>query len=144
MAVLPGFLEPISRSSFLRGSFVLLGAQYLVHVLVYFATSSTAWTLLPSPAVALSFWSMFSRQSDTAGPELLLLTILDIALTWSLLSLAIRRARGTDRSEVVACLISIPIVQLFIVFWLGGEGIPRATATQRISLETAVKGLFAG
>ena len=148
MTLLPGFLEPVSRRSYLRGSLVLLVAQYLAHVLVYCAASPTAWTLLPSPAVALAFWSTSGRQSGTASPELLLLTILDIAVTWSLLALAIRRARATDRSEVVACLICVPIVQLFTVFWLGEEAIPGTTdvptATHRISLGTALKGLFAG
>ena len=148
MALLPGFLDPISRKSYLRGSWILLVTQYAAHVLVYWAASQTAWTLLPSPAVALTFWFTSSRQSGVASPELLLLAILDIAVTWSLLALAIRRARTTDRSEVAACLIGVPLVQLFTVFWLGEEGtrgttdIP--TATQRISLGTALKGLVAG
>jgi len=142
MALLPSFLGPVSRRSYLRGSLVLLVAQYLAHVLVYCADSPTAWTLLPSPAVALALWSTSGRQSGTASPELLLLTILDIAVTWSLLALAIRRARATDRSEILACLISVPMVQLFTVFWLGEEGISSttdvSTATQRVSLGTAI------
>ena len=129
MILLPGFRDPISRHLYLRASLVLLVGQYLAHLLVDYAASSAAWTLLPSPAVALAFWSTSTRPSGAAGPELLLLTILDIAVTWSLLVLAIRRARTMARSKVVACLISVPIVQLFILFWLGDDRIHRTAET---------------
>jgi uncharacterized membrane protein YhaH (DUF805 family) len=152
MTLLPSFHGSISRRAYLIGSLVPLVAQYLVHILAYnFAPLDPGWgfpvIVFSSPAISAAF-SFLPGGFAAAKPTLTLLAILDISVAWSLLALAIRRARSTDRSMISACLVSVPVIQIFTIFWLGEEPLPITEnaygPTPHVSINTALKGLLVG
>jgi uncharacterized membrane protein YhaH (DUF805 family) len=152
MTLLPSFHGSISRRAYLIGSLAPLIAQYLVHILVYnFAPLDSGWEfpviVFPSPAISAAFWFLPGGFA-AAKPALMLLAFLDISVAWSLLALAIRRARSTDRSATWACLVSVPVIQIFTIYWLGEEPLPTTEnaygPTPHVSINTALKGLLVG
>jgi hypothetical protein len=144
------FQGSISRAPYLAVSTGFLLTQYLVHGLVYAshidAPSGFLTFMLPAPAIVLGLWIASGWQSDPLVP--LLIAIVDVVIAWVLLASAIRRARTTSQSLLLACLAIVPIIQIPTILWLAGAETPGRNevpiARNRVSLETALKGLIAG
>src|SRR5258706_3259364 len=145
-----GFQGTIARAPYLVTSIVLLFVQYLVQGLVYAAHDHAVlgfWNFtFAIPIAGLTLWFEPSWKSDHW--MLMLIAIFDIAVSWLLLALAIRRARATNRSLLLACLTIVPVIQIPTICWLGwsptreGDAVP--VSSNRVSLEVALKGLIAG
>jgi hypothetical protein len=74
--------------------------------------------------------------------------IVDIAVNWLLVALAVRRARTADWSLLVACMVIVPTIQIVVICCLGllppRDAADAATTRSRVPVTVALKGLIAG
>jgi len=143
------FQGAIARAPYLVISIALLLVQYLIQGLLL-ATHIRAtlgyWNFMFPVWVWFGLWFEPGWKSDHWALALVL--IVDIAVAWLVLALAIRRARAASRSLLIASLAIVPIIQIPTICWLGWsttrEGANVPVPSNRVSLEVALKGLIAG
>src|SRR3569832_1986470 len=153
MSLLPRFQGTISRTRYLGTSLAQLLAQYLVHGLTHAVYGHEVWGInldrvLPAPGTVYELLFTSSGEQGIRLLVLALVAVIDLAAAWLLLGAAIRRARTTSRSDLVACLSVVPLVQIPVIAWLGWSKSPEETgmavAGNRIPLETVATSLVAG
>jgi len=151
--LLPQLQGTISRTRYLVISLVPLLVQYLVHGSTHAAYGGKVWEsdlhlVLPAPGTMLELLHGFAGARGIRMSVLVLVALLDFAVAGLLLVAAVRRARTTNRSSLVACLATVPLVQIPVIGWLGWSESIEATgkpiAGGRVPLETVATGLIAG
>lgn len=123
----------------------LIGLPYAWHGISHAAADWNTWVRFPASVVWLAIWS-----GGNWGTNLWLLIpvlLMDLAIAWMLVVVAVRRARSTGSSLLRACLAIVPVIQIPALAWLAirSDCTPPADAVdERVSLEVAFNGLFAG
>lgn len=150
------FQGAVARRPYFLASIALLLVQFVMQGLLLEFTPPGRGLL---HIWAWDFWARFPASLAVLGlgnvvewrvENWLLVAVLlsDIAITWLLLALAVRRARSTGGSLLGACLVIVPIIQLFVILRLwalaDSDGSTADPAGERVSLEVAFKGLLAG
>ena len=146
------FEGTIARAPYLATSISVVLIQLLLHHFVYEWHPMTSDSALNGmeflPAFTLWSYTSFSLQWQFALWPLVAVGVIDIFTAWLLLTLAIRRARTTDRSLLLACLAMVPFIQIPTIGWLGWSSAQKdgktSDAPARVPLDVALKGLSAG
>lgn len=103
------------------------------------------WVRFPASLVGHAMWS--AREWTRSFWLLIPALLVDLAIAWMLVALAIRRARSAGSSLLCACLVLVPLIQIPAVIWLSIRPAYTPSADpvdERVSLEVALKGLLAG
>lgn len=150
MISLVRFKGTIEQKPYLAASITALLMQLVLHKVVYHLVrplGDGTWTFM-FPAVTVSGYGGFAVGGGLASWSLLLVGVADAAAAWVLWSLAMRRARTTNRSLVIACLVVVPVFQIPTLCWLGwsarqspDDSWPRE---RPVPLSVALQGLLGG
>ena len=147
-----GLQGAMPRAPYIARSIALVLLQYVVQGVVFavhYGSGSefwNPWILLPVSISTLSIWF----QPHWKNEQWLLIPVLLVhtTLAWLLLAAAIRRARSTGRSLLVASMVIVPFIQLATIVWLScapDRDAPGAQARPaRVPPHIALKGVAAG
>lgn len=104
------------------------------------------WVRFPASVVAFGALGAKGWTAETAW--LIGLALLDVAIAWLLVALAVRRARAAGASLVRACLVLVPVIQIPAIIWLATRpdrsDSTAAAGAERVPLGLAFTGLLAG
>jgi hypothetical protein len=142
----------MARAPYIAMSIALVLLQYFVQGVVFavhYGSGSefwNPWILLPMSITRLEIW--FHPRWKNEQWLLIPVLLVHATLMWLLLAAAIRRARSTGQSLLVASMVIVPFIQLAIVVWLscapGSNAPPAQARTGRESIHVALKGVVAG
>jgi hypothetical protein len=144
----------IARGPFLAAAFALLCTHYIVLSLASYATYATPnhselghWSAFRSVfIVGLGFWTKPDWHAENW--RLLPALAIDIAASWILVALSIRRAKTINRSLLIASFALVPAIQIPIIAWLGlsttRDGTAMLTDKHKAPFAVILKGLIAG